>query len=217
MKKHVNNYDIQMAQAKKRFLTYDQQELIRRCDLRHDENYFYIRFIAQDYRICRRTGDMERRTDGVWQDGNTFAEVMTVLDWLCDSREDRYITGRWVNIVSRGSAFHRDLQEEGEDPNANLFDRNPEGFRRACLALKGEAFPTADISFAIDLIDGLRVLVQLWYGDEEFAPRLRCLWDENVTRYIRYETTWYAVGLLIRRIREQITDCPDIAVPAGDL
>ena len=205
MKNRVNNYEIQLEQAKKRFLTYDQQEIIRRCDLRYDDYYFYIRFIAQDYRICRRTGDMERLINGVWLDGNSFAEVMTVLDWLCDSREDRYITGRWINIVSYGPGFHRDLQE-GEDPNANLFDRNPQAFKLACLTLKGEAFTCADSSYAIELLDGLRVLVQLWHGDEEFAPRLRCLWDENVTRYIRYETTWYAVGLLMNRIRENLSN-----------
>ena len=45
-------------------------------------------------------------------------------------------------------------------------------------------------------------MVQLWYGDEEFPPRLRFLWDENTTRYIRYETTWYALGLLMKRLRE---------------
>jgi hypothetical protein len=216
MTNRVNNYDIQVAQAKKRFLTYDQQEIIRRCGVKYDEAYFYIRFVGSDYRVLRKTGDMERRVNGSWVDGNSFGEVMTILDWLCDSREDRYITGRWVNIVSRGSAFHRNLQEEGEDPAAKLFERNPEAFKRACLALKGEAYPGGDISYTIELLDGLRVLVQLWYGDEEFAPRLRCLWDENVTRYIRYETTWYAVGLLIGRLREYVKGYPDIAVPADD-
>ena len=83
---------------------------------------------------------------------------------------------------------------------------HPATQKLACLALNGEAFPGADISYAIELLDGLRVLVQLWHGDEEFLPRLCCLWDENVTRYIRYETTWYAIGLLIKRIREYIIE-----------
>ena len=36
-----DNYRTQAEQAKKRFLTYDQQELICRCALRYDEEYFY--------------------------------------------------------------------------------------------------------------------------------------------------------------------------------
>jgi hypothetical protein len=69
--------------------------------------------------------------------------------------------------------------------------------------MDGQQLPGGDIGYAIELIDGLRVFVQLWHGDEEFPPRLRFLWDENTTRYIRYETTWYAVGLLIRRLRQK--------------
>lgn len=129
-----------------------------------------------------------------------------MLDWLCDSRRDRYITGRWINIVPHGHYFHRGLQEDVGDPNAELFDKDPAGFAAACRALGGKPLPGADIGYAIELIDGLRIFVQLWHGDEEFLPRLRCLWDENTTRYIRYETTWYAVGLLMERIREYMMD-----------
>lgn len=202
--KRQNNYLIQARQAKELFLTYDQQELIQRCQLRYDKDYFYITFLVELYRICRRTGDMERLHQNIWVDGNSFGEVMTILDWLCDSRPDRYISGRWINLITHGNYFHGNLQEETSDPYAMLFDQRPDGFRKACEAMGGERVPGADISYAIELLDGLRILVQLWHGDEEFAPRLRCLWDENTTRYIRYETTWYAVGLLMDRIKEQM-------------
>ena len=144
---------------------------------------------------------MQRMCDGAWVDGNSFGEVMTILDWLCDSRQDRYVTGRFGNIVSQGPAFHRQLQEGG-DPNAELFSRNPAEFCIACEALGGERVSGADIAYTIELVDGLQILVQLWHGDEEFPAQLQLMWDENATRYIRYETTWYAAGLLISRIRE---------------
>lgn len=199
----MNNYEKQAMQAKKHFLTYDQKELIARCGLRYDEAFFYIKFLGEDYRICRASGDMERWTAGQWEDGNGFGEVMTILDWLCDSRKDRYITGKWVNIVTQGNYFHRSLQEDETDPDAVLFDKDPEGFRRACLALGGKPHPSGDIAYTVELVDGLCVLVQLWHGDEEFPPKLRFLWDENALRYIRYETTWYALGLLLQRLREK--------------
>lgn len=204
MAEAVNNYKIQVMQAKKRFLTYDQQELIRRCRIRFDSGFLYLRFLSEEYRIDRASGDMERFHGQHWIDGNSFGEVMTVLDWLCDSREDRYITGRWINIVNEGHYFHRNLQEDPEDPDAELFDKDPEGFAAACQALGGEPVPGGDVGYAIELVDGLKILVQLWHGDEEFPPRLRYLWDENTTRYIRYETTWYALGLLMKRIKENM-------------
>lgn len=183
-------------------MTYDQQELIRRCRIPFDEAYLYTRLLGQKYRICRKSGNMERLVQEAWVDGNSFGEVMTILDWLCDSKENRYITGRWINIISHGHYFHRELQEEKKDAYAEHFSQNPESFACACEALGGEKMPGGDVSYAIELLDDLRVLVQLWYGDEEFFPKLCFLWDENTTRYIRYETTWYAVGLLRQRLME---------------
>ncbi len=201
MAERVNNYQIQVMQAKKRFLTYDQQELIRRCNLHCDDEYLYMTMLTEPYRIHRLTGDTERQHSGIWVDANSFNEVMTLLDWLCDSRPDRYITGRWINVVTHGHYFHGNLQEDASNPYAQLFDRNPGAFCAACEALKGEKMPGGDIGYAIELLDGLRVFVQLWHGDDEFAPRLRCLWDENTNRYLRYETTWYTTALLMERIK----------------
>lgn len=204
MEARRDNYAIQAAQAKKLFLTYDQQELIDRCGLQFDDEYFYIRFLSYDYRIRRSTGDMERFARRQWVDGNSFEEVMTILDWLCDSRRDRCISGRWVSVLSLGHHFHRNLQESPRDARAEVFDKNREAFADACRALQGVQVPGADMAFAIELLDGLNIVVQLWFGDEEFPPRLRLLWDENTLRYIRYETTWYAAGLLYHRIWENM-------------
>lgn len=198
----MNNYDIQVAQAKKHFLTYDQQELINRCCLKYDENYFYITFLGSPYRICRASGNMERKQADTWVSGDSFGEVMTILDWLCDSRAARYPTGRFINVVSQGHYFHSNLQEDGENPLAAFFDKNPKAFHYACRALGGQKHISADHSYTIELLDSLKILVQLWHGDEEFPPRLRFLWDENALRYIRYETTWYALGLIEKRLRQ---------------
>lgn len=201
-----NNYRTQAEQAKRLFLEYDQQMLIRKHRLRHDEDYFYIELLSCPYRICRRSGDLQRWVGGQWQDGNSFEEVMTVLDWLCDSREDRTLAGRWKNMQSFGLQFHQNLLEDARDGNAELFDRNLPAFQKACEALGGEALPGADVSYGIALVDDLKIWVQFWRGDEEFSPRLRYLWDENANRYIRYETMFYAVALLLRRIREHMNE-----------
>lgn len=200
----IDNYKIQAMQAKKHFLGYDQQELIQRCCLRFDDDYLYTKLLSQEYRIYRKSGDMERLCDGKWIDGNSFHEVMVILDWLCDSRSDRYITHRWINVITHGHYFHGNLQEDVSVHYAKLFDQRTEDFMAACEALNGDRIPGSFVGYAIELIDGLRVLVQLWPGDDEFPPRLRCLWDENTNRYLRYETTWFAVALLMQRIKENM-------------
>ncbi len=199
-----NNYLVQAAQARKRFLSYDQGRLIRKLKLKYDDTYLYTVMLFQPYRIHRSTGDVERLEKDSWVDANTFAEVMTLLDLVCDSREDRFLACRWKNMNAFGLMFHQNLLEGAKDPWAEKFDKNPEGFRRACLALHGQPIPQGDVAYAIELFDGLCIGVQLWLGDEEFPPSLRFLWDENATMYIRYETMYYARGMLLQLLEENM-------------
>ena len=198
----TDNYKIQAAQAKQRFLTYDQEKLIAKLKLAFDETCLYTALFGQPYRICRATGDMERQEGTAWADANTFGEVMTLLDLVCDSREDRFPTGRWKNMGEFGLRFHSKLLENTKDPWAEKFEADPEGFRRACLALGGKELPNGDIAYAIEVFDGLCIVLQLWFGDEEFPANLRFLWDENAKMYIKYETMYFARGLLLEKIEK---------------
>ncbi len=200
----VNNYLIQAQQAKDLFTTYDQSKLIAKLNLHHDEEFLYVTMLSEIYRIHRKTGDISRETAKGWADANSFGEVMTLLDLVCDSREDRHLTGRWKNMTDFGLMFHRNLTEAKNDPWADHFEANPEGFRRACESLRGVPYHRGDIAYSIELFDGLPVLVQLWFGDEEFPAGLRLLWDENALMYLKYETMHYVKGLLLEKIKERM-------------
>lgn len=202
--KRTDNYLIQANHAKQAFLTYDQEALIRKLRLRFDEDFLYMSFVAQPYRIHRRTAEISRLAEGAWVDGNSYEEVMTLLDLLCDSREGRYLACRWKNMQEFGAQVHRNLLEDACDPDARAFDADPEGFRRACRRLGGTPIPQGDAAYAIEVFDGLPMVVQLWLGDEEFPPQLRILWDENANMYLKYETMYFAKALVLRRIRENM-------------
>ena len=130
---------------------------------------------------------------------------MTLLDLICDSRENRFISGRFKNMADFGHAFHQNLLEE-RDPNAELFQSRPEDFRKACVALGGKPLSTGDIAYSIEVFDGLPLLVQLWFGDEEFPASLRFLWDENALMYLKYETMYYARELLLERLKAEMEE-----------
>jgi len=197
-----DNYRTQLQQAQQSFLNYDQEKLIEKLKLAADEDYLYPTMLGSRYRIHRRTGDFRRLTEAGWVDANTHSEVMTLLDLICDSREDRYLSLRWKDMVAFGNLFHRSLQEA--DPWALRFEADPEGLARACIALGGTRFPNGDVAYAIELFDGLCIVIQLWLGDEEFPPRLRLMWDENALMYLKYETMYFAKGLLLTRLWEMM-------------
>lgn len=196
-----NNYLRQAAQARERFLTYDQVALIGKLGLSFDETYLYPVMLGSVYRIHRTTGSIQRQTPAGWVEAD-YQQTMTLLDLVCDSREDRFLTGRWQNMGAFGHMFHRSLLEEARDPTAERYDRNPKGLEWALQALNGRKIPGGDIGYAVELFDGLEIGLQFWRRDEEFAPRLRYLWDENANMYLRYETMYFATSLLHRRIGE---------------
>ena len=199
-----DNYLIQANQAKQHFLTYDQERLARKLKALMDEDYLYVIFFGDPYRLNRKSGDAQRYKNSMWIDANSHGEVMTLLDLVCDSRDERYLSCRWKSMGQFGLQFHQNLLEEKRDKMADLFDGDPKGFCRACEALGGRPISGADIAYAIEVFDGLEIGIQFWHGDDEFYPRLRYLWDENALMYLRYETMYFAVSLLLQRIRERM-------------
>ncbi len=200
-----DNYAITVQQAKKLFLEYDQSLLARKLGAKMDEDYFYTTFLSESWRIHRRTGDMSRRSGESWLDANSFNEVLTLLDLICDSRENRHASGAWKNMRDFGHGFHQNLLE-GRDPLAEEFQAHPQAFARACQGLGGERYPLGDVAYSIPIFEDLRLLVQLWFGDEEFNAQLRFLWDENALMYLKYETMYYTLPLVLNRIRERMAE-----------
>ena len=87
---------------------------------------------------------------------------------------------------------------------AFTFGTRLDAFRAAAEHMGAIPVPHGDAGYLFELVGGYRMQILVWAGDEEFPPRLRFLWDENVLRYIRYETTWYAAGLLLTRLKEKM-------------
>ena len=152
------------------------------------------------YRLCRKTGNLERKAEGSWCDANSFAEVMTLLDMLCDAKAHRMLSGRFKQLQHFGHVFHQNLAESTAPPLAKAFDQNEKALQAACRQLGGVSFPGGDFGCTIELFDGLSIGILFWHGDEEFAPRVRWFWDENALMWIRYETMYYAIGLLESRL-----------------
>ena len=191
-------------QAQRYFTTYDQNRLITKLHLPSDETYLYPTMLSETYRIHRQTGDIDRKTESGWVDANTFGEVMVLLDLVCDSREDRYLRFRWKNMNDFGLMFHTNLLEQTKDPWADSFEQDPEGFRKACETLGGIPFEKGDIAYILEVFDGLPLVIQLWFGDEEFPANLRFLWDENALMYLKYETMYFVKNLLLQSLLEHI-------------
>jgi hypothetical protein len=104
-------------------------------------------------------------------------------------------------MASLGGHIHGGLASSS-GPLERAIDACPDRFRAACLSLGGRQAPGGDICFDLDLFPDLPVRLRFWHADEDFPPQLDLLWDRNTLQFLRYETTWFAAGVLRSRIRE---------------
>lgn len=84
----MDNYEKQVYTGRELFLKYDQDKLIKKYGLKHDEEYLYLKYIGTEYRINRRNGAVEYATGEEWTDCREYTVVMTIYDFLCCSEQE---------------------------------------------------------------------------------------------------------------------------------
>ena len=84
----MSNYETMKDRMSSHFLEYDQEKMIRKFALDHDEKYLYIFFVGRKYRINHITGE---ESPGLWMNSRrkkmqNYNEAMTIYDVLCNSK-----------------------------------------------------------------------------------------------------------------------------------
>ncbi len=201
-----SNYEITKRRTAKAFLAYDQEKMIRKFALKSDDNYLYIRFVNHEYRIDRKTGLLEWSEDGfvTCLEGD-FNETLTIYDLLCDSKENCQAAGDYVPMHSLSTlqSGGKKLGEGLFDGKEKLFDHKEELLSRACERLGGKKAGKGDVAYEIPLFDFVTCRIQFWNSDEEFDAEFQIFMDKNILQFIRYETVWYAIGHLRKRLMEE--------------
>ena len=200
----LSNYESMRNKMRGEFLKYDQERMVRRFPLESDGNYIYIEFMLRRYRIGRRTGVVEWSCDGfLFANEADYDESMTIYDLLCFPSDGRALSGRYcpVNrlegtVVSAGSG------SEMFQRAADRFNGRSGELRRACLTFGGNAGMSGDVAVKIYPFSFLPVILQFWDADEEFPAKLKFMVDENILQFMHYETIFFMLGHIVRRLEE---------------
>ena len=205
MKNATSNYDLQVDIAKRIFLEYDQEVMIRKFRLEADADWIYLTYLNIPCRICRKTGTVEEYTPNAWQECRSFSTVMTIYDLLCYHKGETLPTmlGQWCTVgtfvvtgVTETDTFTKKY--------AAMFDGRLSDLKAAAQKLGGIQQPPmagADVTCLIPVTPFFPVLLQFWQGDEEFPPKLMLLWDRNTDLLLHFETTFYLQGDLLERLK----------------
>ena len=207
MKKETkSNYDVMRDQMRGEFVKYDQDKMIKKFSLTSDDNYIYLEFIKRPYRIGRQNGVVEWSEDGfVTAVEAGYNESMTIYDVLCYSRDDCHLAGKFCP----SSMLKGTVQSSG--PGSRMFKQTEEEFTGKLTELEtaldklGEVIDLkADLAAKINVFPFLPVIMQFWDADDEFPANLKFMFDENIISYMHFETTFFMLGHLIRRIKEMM-------------
>ena len=202
----TDNYDLQVDMAKRIFLQYDQESLIRKFCLDADEQYIYMTYLHTPCRISRESGSVDEYICGTWQECRNFGTVMTIYDLLCYHKGETapVLFDRWCTVgtfvvtgVTQTDTF--------TGKYAKLFDGRLDALKGACTKLGGALLPSmagADLTCKFQVTPFFPVLLQFWEGDEEFPPKLLILWDRNADSFLHFETTFYLQGDLLERLKK---------------
>ena len=204
----MDNYDLQVDIAKRIFLQYDQQQMIRKFSLNADEQWIYLTYLNTPCRISRKNSRVEEFIQNCWQECREYSTVMTIYDLLCYHKGETLpiLANAWCAVgtfvvtgVTKTETFTKKF--------AKLFDHRLDELKTACEKLGGslqKSMAGADLTCRFWVTPFFPVLLQFWESDEEFPAKLLILWDRNTTSFMHYETTFYLQGDLLERLQNYI-------------
>ena len=210
MKPTWNNYKIAFKQVEDRFLSYDQELIIRESNLRADDDYIYVTYFNSPYRIDRKSGYMERNIGNDQWRHCSFNEGMGIFDVICDPTPFRSLCGEMVD-----TGYFAKMGYSGHDisqPFAERFSEDLEKFKQVCLDLGGVPYGKSDAGFMFQAFDFLPIALQLWEGEEGIPPALRFLWDKNLHDFIRFETSYIIINHLMVELNTAMGFENDLAI-----
>lgn len=196
----ISNYDISRNVMETTFAAYDHETIIQRFSLKHDAQFLYVSFVGQEYRVCRRSGFVERCENGRYTHA-AYGECAPIFDALThtpSSLSGEFVTSGELPGIVIGSSPDAGIYSD----HTKRFAGRSEDFKKALIKLGGQPYHVADVSAIVPMFDFFPVMVQFWDADEEFDAVLKLMWDRNATSFLRYESIAIAAGHLIRRLLE---------------
>lgn len=232
----ADNYDKQVLIARKLFLKYDQNQMIEKYHLKHDDDYLYLTLLNRMCRVSRRDGIValcpplprilsEEKTEDpaaandrsaknpvnplyindAYEVCSDYNIVMTIYDLLCYPKERPVLAHQWVPLANLQVTMSSPSADIFSQKYADAFSGKVEQLWNVCQQMGGrrpEILAGADVAWEFDVFPFFPVQLRFWDKDEEFPAQIKLLWDKNALKFMHFETTYYAMHVLLNEIRD---------------
>ncbi len=181
------------------FRTLDPMETVGRTGVKWDGKEFYVNLIGREYAISHPQYAL-RPLDGGKEpplptqtfllryllEGKAVADAGTWLTFREMPWGELYITPYTGRVLTR-AAF--------------TFGTRLAAFRGACEKMGATPVNHGDAGFQFDFLDGYRMQILIWEGDDEFPPNAQVLYSDNFSEGFAAEDRVVAGDILISAIK----------------
>lgn len=184
----TNNYEKWCQEWQERFLSLDQDKLLKKIPgLREEDDHLTLRYYQRRYGIDRRTGEILPLESREKPSLFTRLNIYTLL-WYC--KEQAVFTGEWLPFRSLkdASPFGPAFQRTVIDVYARTFSGHQKELEDACRILGGTRLPHSDAGYELPAFQCIPVRFLFWDGDEEFPAQANILFDKNSVDFIHVES-----------------------------
>lgn len=183
-----NNYEKQCEEWRERFLTLDQDKLMKKLPELHAENdYLTLFYYNQKHGIHRKTGEIISFESPKPLTLFTRLNIYTLL-WYCT--DSASFKGDWLPFRSLkdASPFGPAFQRTVIDVFARTFSGHTTELELAFQRLNGKKLSHSDVGYQLDAFACIPVRFLFWDGDEEFPAQANILFDRGSVDFIHVES-----------------------------
>ena len=199
----MDNYYRALLYARGLFLDWNQDQIIARGRLRHDDNYIYLNFLGDPWRIERASGIVQTAEDAPVE-GN-FSQALSIYDYLCRKEPMPALSGTFCPAnalphVAQSNPSTSDFHQR----HADYLQEHLPALKDALAQIGAAPFPKGDAACLFPVFDGFNAVFQFWEGDEDFPPSIHFLWDRSTPGFLKYETLYYIMGCFLDKLKDCI-------------
>ena len=181
------------------FRNLNPADAVERTGVKRDEKEFYVNLLGRDYAISYP--EYAIRT----LDGGKEPPLPTQTFLLRYLLEGKAVadTGTWLTFreMPWGELYIKPYTGRVLTRAAFTFGTRVAAFRAACEKMGATAVNHGDAGFQFDFLDGYRMQILVWEGDDEFPPNAQILYSDNFSDCFAAEDRVVAGDILISAIK----------------
>ena len=181
------------------FRNLNPADAVERTGVKWDGKEFYVNLLSRDYAISYP--EYAIRT----LDGGKEPPLPTQTFLLRYLLEGKAVadTGTWLTFreMPWGELYIKPYTGRVLTRAAFTFGTRVAAFRAACEKMGATAVNHGDAGFQFDFLDGYRMQILVWEGDDEFPPNAQILYSDNFSDGFAAEDRVVAGDILIATIK----------------